>query len=127
MTIAVREAVEAELLRAILDELRGLRADLRRTRQRPHRASLLSVVAVAVTDRAFNAHELLLHAERDPALRLALDAAQIGSPKQLGHVLRTLERHPSEGWCLRRIGLDRDGIIWRVFRQAAPESAEALP
>jgi hypothetical protein len=103
-----------DLLRAIRDELQLIRGVLeRQPRRRPSRAALLPILAATVRDRAFNAVEVINHAEVDPVLRAALDRAGLETPQQLGKVLRAWEARPVRGHRLERLGRDSDGVIWR--------------
>jgi hypothetical protein len=115
---AVPDTTEA-LLRELVEEVRGLRADLARERGRsPARdasvEALLPVLAAAVADRAFTSREVVEHAVVDGALRAALDKAGVVTGRQLGKWLRRAEGRAIAGVRLERIGTDRDGVIWRV-------------
>ena len=115
----IREASLADvcaLLRELVTELRGLRSDVATSRQRPSRTALVPIIAATVQDRAFSSTELLRHADVDASLRAALAAAHITTARQLGKVLHTLEGRVFQGWRLERIGVERDGIVWRVFQ-----------
>ena len=105
-------------LQALLQEVRGLRSDLRHSRQRPSRRGLLAAIAASVKDKEFNAAELLQHADVDATLATAFDVAQITTARQLGLVLRRLEGHVVDHCYLERLDVDRDGIVWKVVRVA---------
>src|SRR5262245_46627667 len=77
----------ADLLRILIAEVRGLRADLTRTPQRPKRAELLTAIAASVGGHTFTALSLFDHAERDDTLAGALDVAQFRNAKALGRYL----------------------------------------
>jgi len=102
----------AALLRAVLAELRGLRADLAPPRRRS-RVVLLAVIATAVQGRMFNAAEIVAHARINPVLAQALAAAGITTARSLGHYLRQGEGRAAGPVRVRRIGEDRDGLIWQ--------------
>ena len=112
---AIRDASDddlALLLRALLDEVRGLRADLARPGRRP-RITLLAVIATAVQGRAFSATEVFSHAQVNDGLATALDAAGITTARALGRYLANMESRVEGRVRVLRIGEDRDGLIWR--------------
>lgn len=118
MTMRARSPIDdpevLDKLDAILVEIRGLREDLARDRRRPSRANVLATIAIAVGDRAFNAAEVLDHAEVDRDLAEALDAAHLTTPRALGRYLRTIAGRTIHGIRVVQIGADRDGIVWRA-------------
>jgi hypothetical protein len=75
---------------------------------------LLLAIAEAIGDRPFTSAQLMAHADADPALRAALTAADITTPRELGTLCRRLEGTPLAGLCLERVDEHRDGIVWRV-------------
>jgi hypothetical protein len=109
--------VEA-LLRELIAEVKGLRADLARTsgRRRPEIPdALLPILAQAVFDKAFTATEVIRHASTvDAPLRAALDGAGLSNARQLGKWFRAIEGRVIVGARLTRIGTERDGVVWRV-------------
>lgn len=107
--IAAEQARQGEMLSTILRLLergRGARdaADV----------ALLVAVAEAIGDRAFTSAQLMAHAEADPALHAALEAADIVSAQELGCVFRRLDGTTLAGIRLVRAGDQRAGIVWRV-------------
>lgn len=77
--------------------------------------ALLIAIAEAIGDRPFTSAQLMAHADADPALREALTAADITTPRELGTLCaRRLEGAPLAGLCLERVHEHRDGILWRV-------------
>lgn len=123
-------AVEAvALLRQVLDQQRLMRQAIDRIEALLHARIgsigprddcdrlLLSAIAESTAGRAFSARELFHHARVDPALHEALHSADVDNPRQLGRLLRRLEGAAlAEGLALARVGLDREGIIWKVSR-----------
>jgi hypothetical protein len=109
-----------DLLRELISEVQGLRADLNRGRAPSVDSlsdALLPVLAASVADKAFSAREVIQHAALvDGLLRAALAAAGLVNARKLGKWLRAIEGRALAGLRLERIGLDRDGIIWRVWR-----------
>jgi hypothetical protein len=110
--IRAEQAQQRDMLAAILRLLergRGARdaADV----------ALLVAIAEAIGDRPFTSAQLMAHAEADPALREALLAADITTPRELGTLCRRLEGAPLAGWCLERVAAHREGVVWcvRVF------------
>lgn len=108
---ALRPDPVVDLLREIRDELRALRAD----RRRPSRAGLLPAIAAAKQEQSFTATDVLLDAEKMPALEQALDAARITSVRELGKALKVLEGRLIYGCRLERQGVKSDGVVYRVF------------
>ena len=62
----------------------------------------------------FSAAELWRHANVDPALASALEAACLDNPRQLGKFLKRVEGHTVDGWRIERAGTNREGIRWRL-------------
>jgi hypothetical protein len=114
------EAPAVELLRELVALQRQILAALER-QQRPDANSkhvwILPALAVAVADRAFSAREVMQHAAlADGELRAALDGAGLSNGRKLGKFLKGVEGQTIAGIRLERIGIDRDGVIWRVWR-----------
>jgi hypothetical protein len=103
---------------AVLAELRAIRAALepdRRPAQTRDDDALMLALATAVADRAFSAREVWQHALLvDRELRAALGT--VSNARGLGKLFRQLEGRQLAGVRLARIGVDRDGVIWRVSR-----------
>jgi hypothetical protein len=102
--------------RAVLEELRAIRAALERQPRPSHltraeEARFLLVVAMAVKGRAFSAAELLAHGLVDPELRQALGGM---TSRQIGKRLRTLADRDIGGLIVRRIKRDEAGTVWAV-------------
>jgi hypothetical protein len=127
-----------DLLRELVDQVRGLRQDLRdrdrrplplsrqdRARDRdlpchPNAARFLAAVAASARGHVFSAAELVAHGQTDADLCEALNGR---TSRQVGKQLRALADHPVEGLVVRRIGRDGDGTIWAV--QVADLHADA--
>jgi hypothetical protein len=113
------EVAELRMRVGILEQIVAeSRAD-RRPRSRADVDALIVAIAAAVGDRAFTSHDVIVHADTDPELRCALDAARVRTARQLGRRLRGFE-HNAIGIDgdvrLTRIGVDRDdSIIWRLW------------
>jgi hypothetical protein len=75
-------------------------------------AALAASVGGGVT---FGAREVFRHARVDRALRAALVAADLVSPRQLGKLLRRMAGE-HDGYVLTHVGEDRHGLRWRVLR-----------
>ena len=114
-----------ELLRAILGELRGVRADLRSPRQ-PHaeiatHVDLLRAIEATTAGLTFSVAELLEHAEvvaqraADPRLHAAIEGA-VGAVngRRLGKLLGRLEGEALGGLMIERVATGRDGVLWRI-------------
>ena len=108
------------LLRALIAEVKGLRADLARQIGVEDPAStmadLVEAIAFTVGDRVFTAPELAKFAEAAPPekLQIALHAAGGTNPRKVGKLLSRLEKQECGGWRVIQIGTDREGIIWKV-------------
>jgi len=80
---------------------------------------LLAAIHGRVADCVFVAVELLEFAEASDAEELR-DAilAEVGSlnPRRLGKRFAAIEGDEHDGYRLRRVGSDRDGICWQVVR-----------
>ena len=71
-------------------------------------------IAEAISDRPFTSAHVMAHAGADPALRDALEAADLMSARELGAVCRRLEGITVRGLRLERMGDTRDGVLWCV-------------
>jgi hypothetical protein len=123
----------ADLLLQLIDEVRGLRAEVRAAleeRRRPasddeRTARFLSIIAVTAADRVFSSAELVAHARLVPALRDAivenLDAL---NARKLGRWLRRIEGRGIAGLRVERIGADGAGVAWRCVRLSATKTLE---
>jgi hypothetical protein len=124
------------LLREILVELRGLRADLapRRPTPRADFGEHLRAISAVVGNRVFSVNELLEFAglPEGEALRAAL-VALVGSlnGRRLGKFMREIEGRDVAGLRVERVGEDRLGIAWVlrvcevVTRKPAPPVAQS--
>lgn len=86
----------------------------------------LAVLAESTKGRQFTSRELLADAEGDEPLKAMLDDALIQTPKELGRLLRRLERVPATGpFRLVRVDQCRDGLVWavRVSRLSPPQNS----
>ena len=114
----------------IRDELRGLRADLGR-RKAPADGDealieLLRCIRARACDAVFAAGELVADAAQPPneGLYAAIVRANgDANPKRLGKLLRKIEGVDYGGFQIRRLGIDRLGVIWQccaVIEEASP-------
>lgn len=110
----------AELLQALLVEVRGLRADWqqhprrRRTLSRADRdqlARLLPVLAASQGSELFTTAELL--AAPSPALQLALDGL---AARPLGRLLRRAVGIPIDGLLVQADGSEAHRTLWRIVQ-----------
>ena len=113
---APAEADPGGALAAILNELRGLRADLAARHQASPGQSPDAVAAGAVFgDAEFTVVELVARAAADTELLSALEAVigsiEQGGPRRLGHALGRAAR---TGPRLVRIGKAPAGAMWKV-------------
>ena len=77
-------------------------------------AALVLAIAEGFGDHAFNARELVAHARTEGGpLAVALDGR---SPRRVGKALRQLTGHNIHGFCIQRIGSDREGAILQLVR-----------
>jgi len=87
--------------------------------QRPEIGALLAAIHARVGDAVFVSPELVEFALVAAAeeLRDAILAA-VGSlnPRRLGRRFAEVEGEEHDGYRLRRVGADRDGICWQVVR-----------
>lgn len=112
------------LLELLVEEVRGLRADFARQRGAvDDRGALLAPIAGYVKGTAFSAAEVIHHAAVVASpLREALAAAGVVNARQLGKWFRRIEGRDIGGLRLTRIGVDRDGVIWRVCECENPQT-----
>jgi hypothetical protein len=108
-------ALEAdrERMHTRINELLGRVSTLERQARRHEDADreLMAAIVRATSGTAFNAGEVLEHAEIDPTLRRCVRGL---NAKQLGHRLAALEGRPLGGFVIRRVGRDHDGTVWTV-------------
>lgn len=108
------------LLRELVYEVRGLRADLARQAGAPipatSLADLVEAIASTAGDCVFTAVELEEFAEAAPPekLQIALHAAGGTNPRRIGKLLRRLQKQEFPNWRVVEMGSDRDGILWKV-------------
>jgi hypothetical protein len=110
--------VTDDLLRELIAEVRGLRADLTRDRRpalsredRARLARLLPVIGATLGPDLFLTAELF---ERDSAaLRLVLAGLTV---KQLGRLLRRAVDTPIDGYLVVREAVEAGAVVWRVVQ-----------
>jgi hypothetical protein len=114
------------LLAELLEQVNALRGEQQAQRDRlavleagvglrDHEDHVLVLAFVAATEgRSFSAAALWKHADVDPVLAGALEAAGIDSPMSLGWFLKRVAGHPVAGWQVERLGASREGIRWRL-------------
>ena len=121
----------ADLLLQLIDEVRGLRAEVRAAleewkakgsnatsgRNAATEEALLRAIAKYAPDRAFSNAELVVHAGKVPELRAAIVAA-VGAlnARKLGRALRRVEGVNLGGLAVGRIGDDGAGLVWFIKR-----------
>jgi hypothetical protein len=101
-------------VRALRAELAGRGAALPRAADT---AGLLRVIVAAVGDRVFTCAELVAHSTLPASADLhAAIVASVGAanPRKLGKLLRSIEGQDFAGLSVRRVGSERDGLIWCV-------------
>jgi len=105
-----------ELLRELVAEVRGLRADLAQRRpavvtrtDRVRLAQLLPAIAATLGSEIFTVHELF--ASSAPALPLVLEGL---TPGQVGKLLRRAIGVPVEQLVVERMGDEDRRVLWRV-------------
>lgn len=105
-----------ELLRELVAEVRGLRADLAQRRpavvtrtDRVRLAQLLPAIAATLGSQLFTTHELF--ASPAPALALVLEGL---TPGQVGKLLRRAIGRPIEQLVVERVGDESRRALWRV-------------
>jgi len=110
------------LLRQILERLVAIEARLavRKPEISAADAELVRRIAEAVGARTFSGWEVVDHARLPGAadLRAAVVAA-IGSEnsQRLGKRLQRVEGQDVGGLRVVRVGVDRDGVLWRIARE----------
>lgn len=114
------DPIEA-LLREILAEVRGLRADFALQRQAPRSARLLSrddrallarllpAIAGVLGSEQFTSRDLA--ATSAPGLRFVLRGLSV---KSIGRLLSRSEGVPIDGWLVERCGVEINVALWRV-------------
>jgi hypothetical protein len=101
----------------ILAELAAVKALVRRPsspNETAADAAFLAAVAESVGGRTFTSSELLEHATVDAALAAAFERRFLETAREVGHVLKRIERQQSGPIRVARVGVARDGIRWRV-------------
>ena len=86
---------------------------------RPNVGALLRAVFEAVADRVFAASEIIEFADAVGAEELRGEIVRaVGAlnPRRLGKRFAAIEGEEHDGYRLRRVGSDRDGIAWQVVR-----------
>ena len=129
MTARLRFAAEssdlAAILRELVSEVRGLRADLRRNATAAPLADRLLQAAHALLGKeTFTAPQLLALADSPLSTRVELRAVvedvvrgeidQPGAARKLGKFLATNTQHECEGLRLVLLGKTREGLVYRV-------------
>lgn len=109
-----------DLLRELVDEIKGLRADLARvddtsrgSKREPilSDARFLATIAASVQGHPFTASELLAHAAVDPDLAEVLRGM---SARRVGKKLQVLSGRSINSYRLNRISRDETGWIWHL-------------
>lgn len=112
------ESALIPLVEILIDELRGLRADMRRERpttstlsrgDRERLARLLPAIAGALGSTEFASRDLRADV---PALRVALRGVSV---KSIGRLLSRAEGIPIDGWVVERYGTEINVTLWRVL------------
>jgi hypothetical protein len=114
-----------EVMRELVAEVKGLRADLAARRGPTPDAQdeeLLRVIAEHVEHRVFSAAELVAHAALESAVQLR-EVLRGRNARKLGRVLMRLEGRALNGLVLYRNGEDRNGLVWRVSRVSKPQNS----
>jgi hypothetical protein len=110
LDIAARVAqleIQVAQIRALLEAGRGPRDS--------QDVAVLSAVALAAGSATFTSRDVFRHRAVDPALRDALEAADVDNARQLGRLLRRMAGE-HDGYRLACVGEGRDGLRWRVSR-----------
>lgn len=102
-----------DLLRELLAEMRGLRADLRSgsATHLPDEARFVAAVAASVQGRVFSIAELRAHALIHGDLQRAIGAL---TNQRLGKKLRDLAGRDVGGFVVTRVTRDESGVVWAV-------------
>ena len=108
------------LLREIRDDVRFIRESLEHRRARDPQANaanaaLVHAIAASCGDRNFTGAELIQHAAVVENLRAAIMRA-VGAlnAKKLGKLLRRIEGHEFDSFTVRRLYVERKGVLWAV-------------
>ncbi len=78
---------------------------------------LVGVLTTSTRGLSFTTAAVWRHRAVDVALAAALAHADVDSPRQLGRLLRRVEGQDVDGVRLARVGVNREGIIWRASLQ----------
>ena len=124
VSAAAPDPVEA-LLRELVEQVRGLRADLAERRpatslsrvDRERLARLLPAIGGTLGSEPFNSSEICEH----DAAALRLGRAGL-TAKQLGRLLRRAVGTPVGGYLVERLGEEAGAVLWRVVQ--VPEFLE---
>jgi hypothetical protein len=118
----------ADLMLQLIDEVRGLRAEVRAllgARRPPPDAAgeaLLRAIHDHVRERPFTCFDLVDHVEVANAEKLGaaiMAACGALSPRRVGRLLRSIEGEPLEGLRVVRVGISRAGILWQLKADAS--------
>jgi hypothetical protein len=112
--------LQLDLLRELVEQIKGLRADLARSgsqrgthslsrEDRVLLARLLPAIAGARGSEEFTSRDLA--ADSSPALRLVLRRLSV---KQIGRLLARAEGMAIDGWLVQRCGVEINVALWRV-------------
>ncbi|MGC2457763.1 MAG: hypothetical protein WA435_07195 [Gallionellaceae bacterium] len=105
------------LLGELLQEIRGLRADMAGRAAPPDTGALLAAIYGEIGDTAFNCHDLMERAALVPELGAALNQRiDRVTGRKLGRLFRQIENVVYGGLVARCVGSERDGLIWQVVR-----------
>lgn len=113
------ESLLVPLVEILIDEVRGLRADLRRDRpttstlsrgDRERMAAILPAAAGVLGSEQFNSADICESDE--PALRLVSKGL---NSRQLGRLLRRAAGRPIDGYMVQREGSAAGVALWRIF------------
>ena len=107
------------LLAQMAADLAALRADFAAVRAvlTPY-APVLGAIHAAIGDKAFTASDVIqyINAYSAEGLRAVLLAAGAENARQLGRLFARLE-----GRGLRRVGHEKDGVVWQIVIAATPQ------
>lgn len=118
-----------DVLREILAEVRAIRAavEARRPAEDAATANALRQIHARTGDRVFTAGDLAEHSQLPTAapLRAALQSVvRTVNARSLGRFLRRAEGSNQHGLIVRRVGTDRDGVLWKIEAHAVSASFE---
>lgn len=113
------DTTATDLLRELVAEIRGLRADLTQQRststlsREDHAVlvRLLPAVAGAIGSELFSSAELCAHTAS--AVRLVCAGLTV---RQLGRLLRRAVDTPVAGYMVRRQGSEANAVLWQIFQ-----------